>query len=112
MDPFLFRFDGAVGDGPKEDRLGLEGRDISEGGERGEGQKSDWRGEVGVVDAVDLVSAVEAELTDSVSHDLVLYESLGNLIGCPWGLVYPGFGDAIVSASTWEDTPAVFFKPV
>ena len=112
MDPFLLRLDGAFGEGPNEDCLGLEGRDISDGGERGEGQKSDWRGEVGVVDAVDLVSPVEAELTDTVSHDLVLYESLGNLSGCPWGLVYPGFGDAIVSASTWEDTPAVVFKPL
>ena len=36
---------------------------------------------MGVVDTVDLVNPVEAELTDSVSHDLVLYESLGNLSG-------------------------------
>ena len=106
------RFDGAFRDGPNEDCLGLEGRDISDGGERGEGQKSDWRGEVGVVEAVDLVRPVEAELTDSASHDLVLYESLGNLSGCPWGLAHPGFGDAIVSASTWEDSPTVFLKPL
>lgn len=59
----------------------LEGRDISDGGERGDGQKLEWSGEVGVVDVVDLVNPVEAELTDSVSHDLVRYESRGSRFG-------------------------------
>ena len=68
-------------EGENEDCLGLEGRDISEGGERGEGQKSDWSEEVGVVDAADLLKPVDAELTDSVSHDLVRYDSLGSLTG-------------------------------
>lgn len=68
-------------EGENEDCLGLEGRDISDGGARGEGQKVDWSGEVGVVDAADLVKSVDAELTDSVSHDLVRYDSLGSLTG-------------------------------
>lgn len=54
---------------------------MSEAGERGEGQKSEWRGEVSVVDAVDDVNSVEAELTDWASHELTLYDSLGSLSG-------------------------------
>ena len=106
MDRFFVRLDDGFGDGANEDRLGLEGRDISEGGDRGEGQILEWSGDVGVVDAMDLVNPVDAELTDSVSHDLVRYESLGSLTGGAWGFAYPGFEDAIVSASMWEDTPS------
>ena len=72
---------GDRGDGANVDCRGLKERDISEGGDRGEGQKSEWSGEVGVVDKADLENPVETELTDSVSHDLVRYESLGSLVG-------------------------------
>ena len=81
LDRVFVRLGDDLGDEVNEDCLGLEGRDMSEGGERGEGQKVELRGEVGVVEAVDLVKAVDTELTDSLSHDFVLYESLGSLSG-------------------------------
>ena len=81
LDLVFVRLADGLGDEVNEDCLGLEGRDMSEGGERGEGQKVELRGDVGVVDTEDLVKAVDAELTDSLSHDFVLYESLGSLSG-------------------------------
>ena len=84
FDRFVGRLDEVFEDmevGPHEDCLGLAGRDISEGADRGEGQKLDWSGEVGVVDTVDLVNPVDAELIDSASHVLLRYESLGSLLG-------------------------------
>ena len=102
------RFFGGLGevlevldDEANEDCLGLEGRDMSEGGDRGEGQKLELSGEEGVVDAVDRDNPVDAEPTDSVSHDLVRYDSLGSLLGCV------GIKDAIMSAPTWEGPPTV-----
>lgn len=68
-------------DEANEGCLGLEGRDISEGGDRSEGQKLELSGEVGVVDGVDCVNAVEAELTESSSHAMFRYDSLGSLLG-------------------------------
>lgn len=62
--------------GPSHDGdLDCGGLDGSEGGKLGEGQKSEWRGDVGLVDTVSLEKSVEVELTDSVSLDLVRYEA-------------------------------------
>lgn len=106
FDRFFGRLDVCEGlaEGAYEDCLEVEGRDISEGGDRGEGQKLEWSGEVGVVETVDPVNPVDAELIDSVSHALLLYESLGSLFG---KVVYPEIEDAIISASTWGPTPTV-----
>ena len=67
LDRFFGRLDEVfdeIDDGLNEDGLGLVERDISEGGDRGEGQKLEWSGEVGVVDAVEFVKPVDAELID------------------------------------------------
>ena len=53
----------------------LEVSEMREGGNRGEGQKSDCCGDAGLLVAVDIV------LTDSRCPDFVRYDSRGHLLG-------------------------------